>query len=166
MLLEGNYNMKDLKEEVVKLIKTNMWLVLATIDENNTPYSAVMVYQSDGDSIVCQTGENTLKAKNIKKNERVAITIPIRKNFFHKLIPAPPAELHFTTTAEIRPKEDEITRKIFSKYLKHSEKAELPQEYIWISIKVPNKITTFGVAVPLFKMRKPLEARKIVFMDS
>lgn len=158
--------MKDLKEKVRKLIKSNMWLVLATVDENNIPYSSVMVYQSDGDNIVCQTGERTLKANNIRKNENISVTIPIRKNFLHKLIPAPPAELHFTTTAQIKPKDDEEARKIFSKYLKHSEKAELPQDYIWIFIKVPNKITTFGVVVPLLKMRKPLEARKIIFMNS
>ena len=158
--------MKDLKQKVRKLIKTNMWLVLATVDENSIPYSAVMVYQSDGDSIVCQTGENTLKANNIRKTKNVAVTIPIRKNFFHKIIPAPPAELHFTTTAEIKPKNDEQARQVYSKYLKYSDKAELPQDYIWISIKVPNKITTFGVAVPLLKMRKPLEARKIVYLNT
>ena len=158
--------MKDLKQKVITLIKTNMWLVLATVDENNTPYSAVMVYQSDGDFIICQTGENTLKANNIKKTNKVAVTIPIRKNFFHKLIPAPPAELHFTTTAEIKSKNDEEARKIYSRFLKYSDKAELPQDYIWISIKVPNKITTFGIAVPLLKMRKPMEARKIIFLNS
>ncbi len=158
--------MKDLKQKVRTLLKANMWLVLATVDENNIPYSAVMVYQSDADSIICQTGENTLKAKNIKKTKNVAVTIPIRKNFFHKIIPAPPAELHFTTTAEIKPKNDEQARKIYSRFLKYSDKAELPQDYIWISIKVPNKITTFGVAVPLLKMRKPLEARKIVYLNS
>ncbi len=158
--------MKDLKQKVRMLIKKKMWLVLATVDENNIPYSSVMVYQSDGDFIVCQTGENTLKANNIRKTKNVAVTIPIRKNFFHKIIPAPPAELHFTTTAEIRPKEDEEARRIFSKFLKYSDKPELPQDYIWISMKVPNKITTFGVVVPLLKMRKPLEARKIIFLDS
>lgn len=158
--------MKDLKQKVRKLIKTNMWLVLATVDENSIPYSAVMVYQSDGDFIICQTGENTLKAKNIRKIKNVAVTIPIWKNFFHKIIPAPPAELHFTTTAEVKSKDDEEARQIYSKFLKYSDKAELPQDYIWIRIKVPNKITTFGVAVPLLKMRKPLEARKVIFLNS
>jgi len=158
--------MNDLKQKVLTLIKTNMWLVLATVDDNSIPYSAVMVYQSDGDFIICQTGENTLKANNIRKTKRVAVTIPIRKSFFHKIIPAPPAELHFTTTAEIKPKDDEEARLIYSKFLKYSDKTELPQDYIWISIKVPNKITTFGVAVSLLKMRKPLEARKIVYLNS
>jgi len=158
--------MKDLNQEVRMLIKKKMWLVLATADENNIPYSSVMVYQSDGDLIICQTGENTLKANNIRKTKKVAVTIPIRKSFFHKIIPAPPAELHFTTTAEIRPKDDEESRRVYSKFLKYSDKAELPQDYIWISIKVPNKITTYGVAVPLLKMRKPLEARKIIYLNS
>jgi len=124
-----------------------------------------MVYQSDGDFIICQTGKDTLKTNNIKKTKHVSVTIPIRKSFFHKIIPAPPAELHFTSTAEIRPKDDEKARMIYSKFLKYSDKAELPQDYIWISIKVPNKITTFGVVVSLLKMRKPLEARKTIFLE-
>jgi uncharacterized protein YhbP (UPF0306 family) len=156
--------MKDLKQEVRKLIKSNMWLVFATADENNIPNSSVMVYQSDGNLIICQTGENTLKANNIRKNNHVAVTIPIRKNFFHKLIPAPPAELYFTTTAEIRTKDNEQARKIYSKYMKHSEKRELPQDYIWICIKIPNKISTYGIAVPLLKMRDPMKARKIIYL--
>jgi len=158
--------MKNLKDIVRNLLIKNIWLVLATVDENNIPYSAVMVYQSDGEVIICQTGENTLKTNNIRKCNKVAVTIPIRKNFFHKIIPAPPAEMHFTTTAEIKPKDDEEARRVFSKFLKFSEKAELPQDYIWIRIKIPDKITTFGVAVPLLKMRKPLEARKTIFLNS
>ncbi len=156
-------NMKDLKEKVRKLIRKKMWLVLSTLD-GDTPYSSVMVYQSDGETIICQTGENTLKVNNIRKNNKVAITIPIRKNFFHKLIPAPPAELHFTTIAEIKPFNDEESRKIYVKFLKYGEKNELPQDSIWISIKVPNRVTTYGIAVPLLKMRKPLLARKIVHL--
>ncbi|MFX1479867.1 MAG: pyridoxamine 5'-phosphate oxidase family protein [Promethearchaeota archaeon] len=157
--------MKNLKEEVRKLVRKKMWLVLTTLDED-TPYSSVMVYQSDGETIICQTGINTFKAKNIRNNNKVAITIPIRKNFLHKLIPAPPAELHFTTTAEILSFNDEEARKIYAKFLKRSEKEKLPQDSIWIRIKVPDKVTTYGIAVPLLKMRKPLEARKTVYLNS
>ncbi|MFX1488202.1 MAG: pyridoxamine 5'-phosphate oxidase family protein [Promethearchaeota archaeon] len=157
--------MKNLKEEVRKLVRKKIWLVLTTLDED-TPYSSVMVYQSDGETIICQTGINTLKARNIRNNNKVAITIPIRKNLLHKLIPAPPAELHFTTTAEILSFNDEEARKIYAKFLKQSEKEKLPQDSIWIRIKVPDKITTYGIAVPLLKMRKPLEARKTVYLNS
>ena len=114
--------MKDLKQEVRNLLRKKMWLVLTTVGEDTTPYSAVMVYQSDGETIICQTGENTLKANNIRMNDKVAITVPIRKNFFHKLIPAPPAELHFTTTAKIKSFNDEEARRIYAKFLKYGEK--------------------------------------------
>ena len=142
-----------------------MWLVLTTIDKNNIPYSSVLVYQSDGKVIICQTGESTLKSNNIRGNKHVAVTIPIRKNFLHKIIPAPPAEIHFSTTAEIAQKDDAEANSIFSKYLKHSEKSELPQDYIWIKILIPSKVTTYGVGVSMLKMRNPLIARKHVQLN-
>ncbi|TFG02429.1 MAG: pyridoxamine 5'-phosphate oxidase family protein [Promethearchaeota archaeon] len=157
--------MKDLAKEVKHSIKKQNWLVLSSVSSNGIPYSSVLVYQSDGNVIICQTGTNTLKANNIRANNTVAVTIPIRKNFFHKLIPAPPAEIHFTTKAEILPKEDEEARTIFSKFLKHSEMVDLPQENIWIKIQIPNKVTTYGIGVPLFKMRDPNKARNKIYMN-
>jgi hypothetical protein len=157
--------LKDLKEKVRKVIKESMWLVLTTLDKNNIPYSSVLVYQSDGNTIICQTGEDTLKANNVRGNKHVAVTIPIRKNLLHKIIPAPPAEIHFTTTAEIIQRDDKEAKVIFSKYLTHTEKSNLPQDYIWLKILIPSKVTTYGVGVPLLKMRNPLIARKHVQLD-
>lgn len=154
--------MKDLVKEIRQKIKKQNWLVLSSVNSKNIPYSSVLVYQSDGNVIICQTGTNTLKANNIRDNNKVAITIPIRKNFLHKLIPAPPAEIHFSTEAKILPKENKEARRIFSRYLKHSEKVEIPQDSIWIKIDVPNKVTTYGIGVPLLKMRDPNKARNIV----
>ncbi|MHA1671301.1 MAG: pyridoxamine 5'-phosphate oxidase family protein [Promethearchaeota archaeon] len=157
--------MKDLKEEVKKVLKSNMWLVISTIDEKNQPHSSVVVYQSDGDIIIFQTGINTIKAKSIRKSNKVSITIPFRKNFLHKLIPAPPAELHFTAKAELVPYDNEEAKKIFAKFLKHSESIEKPQGTIWVKIIPSNLISTYGVGVKLFSMRKPNKARNLVNLD-
>jgi uncharacterized pyridoxamine 5'-phosphate oxidase family protein len=157
--------MKELAKEVRKIIKEKNWLVLSTVDENSKPHSSVVVYQSDGKLIYIQTGKETLKARNIKLNENVSITIPFRKNFFHKLIPAPPAELHFTTKASIRSKEDEEAKEVYSKYLKYLDDEELPLESIWIRIEIPEVIATYGVGVSLFKMRDPEKARNIVKLN-
>lgn len=157
--------MKELAKEVRKIIKEKNWLVLSTVDENSKPHSSVVVYQSDGKLIYIQTGKETLKARNIKLNENVSITIPFRKNFFHKLIPAPPAELHFTTKASIRSKEDEEAKEVYSKYLKYLDDEELPMESIWIRIEIPEVIATYGVGVSLFKMRDPEKARNIVKLN-
>jgi hypothetical protein len=61
------------------------------------------------------TGENTLKVKNIKKNNKIAVTIPFWKNFFHKNIPTPPAEMHFRAKAEIILYENEEARIVIKK---------------------------------------------------
>jgi uncharacterized protein YhbP (UPF0306 family) len=154
--------MKDLKKEVQKIIKKKNWLVLSTADNNNVPYSAVVVYQSDGKVIYLMTGENTLKVKNIKKNNKVSITIPFWKNFFHKILPAPPAELCFTAKAEIKSFDDEEARQIFAKYLKYLGNVEHLDDNIWIKIIPDKRIFTYGVGIRLWQMRNPEKARNFV----
>ncbi|MFX0003558.1 MAG: pyridoxamine 5'-phosphate oxidase family protein [Candidatus Hodarchaeota archaeon] len=157
--------MKDLENEVRKVLKKKNWLVLCTVDDKSVPHSSVVVYQSDGYVIYSITGKNTLKAKNIRINSKVAITIPFRKNFFHKIIPAPPAELHFTATAEIKPFEDEQARKIFSKYLKYHDNIENKEESVWLKITPSKRISTFGVGIKLLKMKKPEIARNLIELN-
>jgi hypothetical protein len=157
--------MKELKDEVKKILKSKMWMVISTVDEKNHPHSSVVVYQSDGDILICQTGIDTIKAKSIRKNSNISVTIPFRKNFLHRLIPAPPAELHFAATAEILPYDNEEAKKIFARFLKHSDSVEKPQESIWIRIKPSNLISTYGVGIKLLDMRKPDKARNLVNLN-
>ena len=154
--------MKDLEQEVRKIFKKNMWLVLSTVDDNNQPHSSVVVYQSDGNVMYITTGIKTLKVKDIQRNNKVSITIPFRKNFLHKIIPAPPAELHFIGNAELLPKDDENARKTFKKFLKHELEDEINEGSIWIKITPSNIISTYGVGVGLLTMKKPEKARNIV----
>jgi hypothetical protein len=157
--------MKDLKSEVVKIIKSNMWMVISTVDENIHPHSSVVVYQSDGEVLIFQTGMHTIKAKAIRHNNAVSITIPFRKNFLHKLIPAPPAELHFTGKADILPYDDIQARKIFSRFLKYSEDVEYPQDSVWVKISPSNVVSTYGVGVKLLDMKNPNKAQNLVKLN-
>lgn len=157
--------MGNLREKVRTILKENMWLVLGTADEQNQPHSSVVVYQSDGEHLYIQTGSKTLKAKNIKQNKRVSITIPFRKNFLHKIIPAPPAELHFTARAKIISKDNEKAKKILGKYVESAEIIESNDDTIWIKITPDNIISTYGVGVYLWNMRNPEKARNIVKLE-
>jgi hypothetical protein len=157
--------MKDLKAEVVKIIKSNMWMVISTVDEKSHPHSSIVVYQSDGEILIFQTGIHTIKAKSIQNNNVISVTIPFRKNFLHKLIPAPPAELHFTGKAEILPYDDIHARKIFSRFLKYSEDVEYPQDSIWVKIVPSNIISTYGVGVRLLAMKNPNKAMNSVNLN-
>ena len=154
--------MKDLVKEVRKIIKKNMWLVLSTVDKEEQPHSSVVMYQSDGYDLYFETGENSLKARNIRVNNKISVTLPFRKNFFHKIIPAPPAELHFKAIATIISKADEKAKEIMTKILKYEEKAGVEDGSVWIKIVPSNIISTFGVGVKLLDMKKPEKARNLV----
>ena len=167
----SNYNlnqrvkMKDLEQEVRKVIRKNNWLVLSTVNEKNQPHSSVIMYQSDGNVLYFMTGLNTLKSKDMQKNNKVAITIPFRKGFFHKLIPAPPAELHFKAIAESVPTDNEEAAKMLAKFLKYSENAGVDDDSIWYKLTPSNLISTFGVGVSLLNMRNPEKASNLVRLN-
>ncbi len=154
--------MSNLEKKYRKQLKKNFWLVLSTVNEKMQPQSSLVIYQSDGEDIYIQTGKITVKAKNIMKNNKVAITIPIHKNLFHKVIPAPPAEMHFRGIAEILPIEDEYARKVWKKYLKHELPDELKAESIWIKVTPSKHINTYGIGVKLWDMQNPTKARKVL----
>lgn len=154
--------MQDLEQEYRKQLKKNFWLVLSTANEKLQPQSSLVIYQSDGKDIYIHTGKVTVKAKNIMKNNKVSITIPIRKNLLHKFIPAPPAEIHFKGTAEILPFEDEYAREVCKKYLTHELPDELKSESIWIKVTPSRRINTYGIGVKLWSMRNPVKARKVL----
>lgn len=158
--------MKDLVKEVRRIIKKNRWLVLSTVDEEGQPHSSVVMYQSDGYDIYFETGEDTLKAKNVRNNHKISVTIPFRKNFLHKIIPAPPAELHFKAIAELISRDNEKARKIMVKVLKYEEKFGIEDGIVWIKIIPSNIISTFGVGVKLWDMRKPEKARNLIKLDA
>ncbi|UJG45019.1 MAG: pyridoxamine 5'-phosphate oxidase family protein [Candidatus Heimdallarchaeum endolithica] len=143
-------------------MEKNNWLVISTISKNNLPQSSVVMYNSDGKEIYFVTGKNTLKTKNIQFNDNVSITIPFYRNLFHKLIPAPPAEIHFKAKAQIVSKQDEKAREVLKEIIEFEEKTGTTEESIWIKVTTGRKIATYGVGVKLLDMRKPEKARNIV----
>ena len=157
--------MKDLKQEVKKIMKKNIWCVLSTANSKGNPQSSVIMYQSDGNAIYFTTGVPTLKARNMRNNSNVSITIPFRKNFMHKFIPAPPAELHFRGTVEFLPRDHPEVQTNLKKILDYESKSGIEAETIYIKVTPGKKIATFGVGIPLIKMRTPGKARNMVDWD-
>ncbi|MHA1347760.1 MAG: pyridoxamine 5'-phosphate oxidase family protein [Candidatus Heimdallarchaeaceae archaeon] len=157
--------MKDLKQKVKEIIKKNSWCVLSTANSKGNPQSSVIMYQSDGNAIYFTSGEPTLKARNMRKNNNVSITIPFWKNTFHKFIPAPPAELHFRGKVEFLDRNHEEIQTNLKRFLDFEEKTKMTSEYIYLKVTPGKKIATFGVGIKLLQMRKPEKARNIVEWD-
>ncbi len=157
--------MKDLVKEVREVMKKNMWLVLSTTNEKGNPQSSVIVYKSDGNAIYFTTGVNTLKARNIRRNNNVSVTIPFKMNLLHKLIPAPPAELHFKAKAQFLERESEEVQTMLARILKYEEKSGISSDTVYIKLTPAKKIATYGVGIKLMQLRFPEKARKIVNLD-
>ena len=157
--------MKSLIQEIKKIMEKNMWCVLSTANSKGNPQSSVIMYQSDGNAIYFTTGKPTLKAKNMRKNKNISITIPFWKNTFHKFIPAPPAELHFKATVEFMPRDHPEIQKNLKKILDFESKSGITAETVYIKATPRNKIATFGVGISLLKMRTPGKARNLVEWD-
>jgi len=154
--------MKDLVQEVREIMKKNMWLVLSTANEKGNPQSSVIMYESDGNTIYFTTGKNTLKARNIRNNTNVSVTIPFRKNLLHKLIPAPPGELHFQAKAQLLERESNEVQTMLQRVLKFEEKSRIKSDTVYLKLTPKKKIATYGVGIKLLQLRFPEKARNII----
>lgn len=157
--------MKDLVQEVKEIMKKNMWLVLSTANEKCNPQSSVIMYESDGNAIYFTTGKNTLKARNIRKNNNVSVTIPFRKNLLHKLIPAPPGELHFQAKAQFLERESKEVQTMLQRVLKFEEKSGIKADTVYLKLTPKKRIATYGVGIKLMQLRFPEKARNIIELN-
>ncbi len=67
---------KEARENVLKIIKTSHYLVLATADKNGTPWSAPLHYAFDQDfNFYFDSDEKSLHVQQMKSNPKVAISI-------------------------------------------------------------------------------------------
>ena len=157
--------MTKLVQEIKKIMKNNIWLVLATSDDDNQPQSSVVMYKSDGNHLYFTTSSSSLKVRNIKKNNKVAVTIPFRKNLLHKLIPAPPAEIHFRATAHIISVDEEETKRNLAEFIEHAKENDLLEDTVCVKLIPSKRITTYGVGIKLLDMRFPNKARNSVNLE-
>lgn len=152
-----------LEKEVRSVLKNNRWMTLATANKNGIPQSSVVMYASDSEVIYVMTGNRTKKARNIRKNNHVAVTIPFYKSLLHRLITiAPPAEITFRGTAELLDQSDNEAQKLYKEKMKVDVSNDIQKDSIWIKITPGKRIECYGVGVRLYDLRNPEKARKIL----
>ena len=152
-----------LEKEVRSVLKNNRWMTLATANKNGIPQSSVVMYASDSEVIYVMTGNRPKKARNIRKNNHVAVTIPFYKSLLHRLITiAPPAEITFRGTAELLDQSDNEAQKLYKEKMKVDVSNDIQKDSIWIKITPGKRIECYGVGVRLYDLRNPEKARKIL----
>ena len=143
------YTLKDL----ARLVAKRNFCILATQGLRG-PHVAGVGYFSHGLDLYIPTGAKTAKARNIRRDPRVAVHIPVP----WPLVPAPPKSIQFRGKAEILPIDDPtanealehgsfVIRRVFRRLLKRAD-AQTWGESIWIHVRPGTRIETFMVDVP------------------
>ena len=141
-------------EDLTRLIAKRSFCVLATQGRNG-PHVVGVGYFAQGLDIYIPTSTKTTKARNIRRDPRVAVHIPVP----WPLLPAPPRSIQFRGTAEILPIDDAkanaavdraspVMRRVFRRLLKNAD-TETWGESIWLYVRPKGRIETFMVGVPM-----------------
>jgi len=140
-------------ENLTRLIAKHSFCVLATQGLRG-PHVAGVCYFARGLDLYIPTSANTAKARNVRRDPRVAVHVPVP----WPLVPAPPRSIQFRGKAEILSINDPaanealehgplVIRRVFRRLLERVD-AETWGESIWIHVRPGKRIETFMVGVP------------------
>ena len=146
-----------------RAIAKHSFCVLATASAANRPLAAGVLYAAVGRDLYISTLGGSVKARNVRQNPRVALSIPVRR---YPL--APPFSVQFQGTAELLPPEHpEIARLLEGRALKRiTSHGELDApDACFIKVAPGPRVATYGLGVPLRELlRDPIHADRSVRM--
>jgi hypothetical protein len=153
-------------EEVWREIASRSFLVLSYVTPSGDPRSAGVMYTAIGRKLYIVTGADSWKARHITSDGRVAVTVPVRRGGILSLVaPIPPATISFHAAAMVHGPDSAAVRPIVERL-----GALLPPErrasVAVIEVIPDGTFTTYGVGVPLSKMRDTEAARARVPVTS
>jgi general stress protein 26 len=149
------------RELTQRTLTKRSFLLLSTASAANRPHVAGLVYQMVDGHLYMNSDENSIKVRNIRENDRVAVVVPCRKLPFF-----PPFTIQLQGKATLLPADDpEIVQLVREKRLKritsHGE-LDLPG-LVFIRITPGRTVATFGLGVPLLRfVRDPLGAGRSI----
>ena len=141
-------------------ISKELFGVLGMVTGAKESRSVGIVYIIQDRKLYIGTGSQSWKAKHIKTNPNVSMTIPIPKRIlFLPWIKIPQATISFSGTAKIIPAV-EAEKKLLQAVFRHfAEDLEFISENCLIEVSPVDDFITYGVGIPLMKMMKPELAR-------
>lgn len=145
------------RETVRNAIAKHTFCTLATASAANRPHVAGVLYAEADGALYVSTMMDSIKARNIRANPNIALTIPVRR-----LPIGPPSTVQFQGTAEVLPLDDPrivrlVTQGKLKKVTGHGE-LELPGG-CFLKITPARRAQTYGIGMSLWTfIRNPLNA--------
>lgn len=149
------------------LTADDVWAVLARcsfavvshLTPAGAPRSSGVVYTLVGHTIYLAVGPQSWKARHISADGRVAVTVPVRRGgLLALLLPIPPATISFHGTATVRAADAEPMPGKLASLVPPSRQGEASI----VEIRPTGRFATYGIGVPLRRMRVPGLARATV----
>jgi hypothetical protein len=150
-------------EQVWTEIKKELFAVLGMVTAKGEARTVGIVYVAHNNKIYIATGTDTWKARHIRQNAHVSITVPISKRIpFMPWIKIPAATITFSglgTVLDVKSVGEDIIQALFRGLEADSD---LRETMCVIEIEPIDDFITYGVGIPLMTMRDPEKARNRV----
>ena len=151
------------RKAVRRAIARASYCTLATASAANRPHVVGVLYaEVDGDLWVA-TLENSVKVRNVRENERVAVCIPVRRYPV-----GPPFSVQFQGRAEVVPVDHPPAVALLEagRLKRITSHGELDDPAAcFLRLTPGRRVATYGIGVPLFTLlRDPIHASRSVEM--
>lgn len=146
-------------EQVWRKLAGGSFAVISYATPSGAPRSSGVLYRTVGRRLYVVVAPDSWKARHIALSGKVALTVPVRRGGVLSLVlPIPPATISFHATAIVH-QADSLEIRIILEELASLLPAERSASSCVIEILPEGEFLTYGLGVPLRKMRNPAAAR-------
>jgi Pyridoxamine 5'-phosphate oxidase len=146
-------------DQIWRELTHQSFAVLSHVTPDGEPRSSGVVYTVVGRRLLITTATHSWKARQIPADARVAVTVPVRRGGILPLMfPIPPATISFHGTAAVlAPDSPEGMRAMaaLAPLIPPDRRAACRV----IEVQPAGQFLTYGIGVPLARMRQPELAR-------
>jgi len=147
-------------DQVWKAVEKELFAIIGMVTAHDEARTAGIVYVARNRRLYIATGRLSWKARHMRANAHVSITIPVTKRLlFLPWIRIPSATITFSGTARLlEPGETtaEIRRALLGP---HRDDKALQDESCFVEVVPRGDFVTYGIGVPLLQMRDRAKAR-------
>jgi len=146
-------------EQVWHALAKASFAVFGYVTTASEPRSSGVLDKTVGRRLYVAVAPDSWKAKHVAASGRVAVTVPVRRGGILSLVaPIPPATVSFHGTAIVHPAGSPEVRSLLTR-LGSFIPAERRTSGSIIEILPEGEFVTYGLGVPLSKLRDPAAAR-------
>jgi hypothetical protein len=149
-------------EQVWRELAKASFAVIGHVTPSGDPRSSGVLYKAIDHRLFVVTAPDGWKAKHIAATPRVSVTVPVRRGGLLSLVlPIPPATISFHAAAVVHPAGSMDVPADLSSLVPDERRSSS----CIIELLPEAMFATYGIGVPLMKMRDPAQSRARVPVD-